>query len=1062
MNDDTGINSSTVKAGLLLRITGAAGAVLLMLLFLLPVYGQNFKYRFENFGSENGFPDRIINAIVQDKQGFIWIGSDEGLTRYDGYSFVAYRHDDNDMFTISDNEVYAICPAKDGALWVGTRKGLNRYNPVNGHFEKFYHETDNGNSPAANEIFAIATDSIGNTWIGTLGGGLDKLTISKNNNGSQQYLFTHYRNNPEDPNSLAGNEVFAIACDRKNRIWAATSSGLSIIDEANKKIHSIYHDKNNPYSISNSVVSRIYINGNDVWLCGNGIFDRITASDNITSSSAEVKVTHLLRSFKLLTFSQPVINDCIKDHSGNTWIATNDRGLIKLYDGSTEQYINDPSYPYTLPSSAISCLMCDLSGVIWIGTAKGLSKYIPAKSAFEGISPLEKTAGRIGGFVMSILTDQQNRLWVATDSDTINVLSANGQNAVQHQKLILPEPGTTGQQVNTLFQSKAGDIYIGTLLSGIYIIPASLENITDTKKWKHINSAISPFLASNNIYSIAEDRRGKIWLGTYRGLCSYDAVSGKIQQVYVSPSRKLISDYIIRSIAVDDKNNTWCATDDGVSVLQEDKLLYQFKNDPSDTNSLSNNRVVSIFTDRNKKIWAGTKAGLNYYDPLINKFRRVRTADALLIDAVRSIVEDRDSNLWIATNQQLLKYSISQNRLYRYGIEDGLYFNQFVSNSVAIADDDKFYFGTNSGVLSFQPASILPNKFIPPVVITGIKIFDKPVQSLGDSVLLNTWQNENKLVLAYNQNFFSFEFAALNYINTAANQYKYQLEGVDKQWVNAGRQRIAGYTDIKPGHYTFKIKASNNDGLWNETPVTMEVIILSPWWQTWWFYGLCFLAASAIIYIIYRVRLKQILKLYRLRSSIAKDLHDDVGSALSSIAMLSRIAQEGKTNAQLKTEEIFSRIGNTSKRMIDLMDDIVWSVNPDNDRFSNMLIRMREYAVEMLEPTNIDFRFTIDEKIEELHIPMQMRKDYFLIFKEAVNNLAKYAHCSKASIVIEKANRHIITSVTDNGKGFDPEIINSGNGLKNMKERAASLNGKLEINTIAGKGTSIILTIPAG
>jgi signal transduction histidine kinase len=200
--------------------------------------------------------------------------------------------------------------------------------------------------------------------------------------------------------------------------------------------------------------------------------------------------------------------------------------------------------------------------------------------------------------------------------------------------------------------------------------------------------------------------------------------------------------------------------------------------------------------------------------------------------------------------------------------------------------------------------------------------------------------------------------------------------------------------------------------------------------------------------------------MYNLRSSIAKDLHDDVGSALSSIALLSKIAQEEKINARLKPEEIFSRIGDTSKRMIDLMDDIVWSVNPDNDRFSNMLIRMREYAVEMLEAKNIGFTFKMNEDVDALKIPMQMRKDYFLIFKEAVNNLAKYSECNHASVFIDRVNRNIVTTISDNGKGFDENRIHSGSGLKNMRDRAGTLKGKLEIHTAKDKGTIVTLVIP--
>jgi two-component sensor histidine kinase len=427
-----------------------------------------------------------------------------------------------------------------------------------------------------------------------------------------------------------------------------------------------------------------------------------------------------------------------------------------------------------------------------------------------------------------------------------------------------------------------------------------------------------------------------------------------------------------------------------------------------------------------------------------------------------SIREDRSGNLWIGTNNGLLKFNIKDKKFTKYTVEDGLCSGEFQAN--AVCSDTKnglIYFGTANGVVSFNPVHIVSNSYVPPVVITDIKILDQSLASIPDTSLVNIYRREKKLLLKYDQNFFSFEFAALNYNNSKANKYAYILEGVDRQWHQAGTQNFAGYTDIRPGHYTFKVKASNNDGVWNDQPVIVGVVISPPWWNTWWFYTLCFLAACAIIYVIYRIRIEQVLKVYRLRSSIAKDLHDDVGSALSSIALLSNISEKAKTKASLKPEEIFSRIGDTSKRMIDLMDDIVWSVNPDNDRFSNMLVRMREYAAEMLESKNIDFSFHIANDIDELRIPMQMRKDYFLIFKEAINNLAKCSDCTHANISIEKVNKNIITTIADNGKGFDAQIINSGNGLKNMQQRALAIKAKLHIETGPGKGTSITLIMPA-
>jgi ligand-binding sensor domain-containing protein/two-component sensor histidine kinase len=745
------------------------------------------------------------------------------------------------------------------------------------------------------------------------------------------------------------------------------------------------------------------------------------------------------------------------DRYNNYWVATNDQGVLKCSASGEGQIklvdnFTGSQSDFSLANTTAFSFYEDNAGVIWIGTAKGISKYIPAKARFNetGFSP--------GSFFKNqpadaLLHDTKNRLWIGSDSDTLTIIG----NTPSY--LLMPSPREKFNQVNMLYQSRTGDIYVATFMSGLFIIPGNLKNINDTGQWIHIDNTNSQ-LPNNNIYAIAEDKNGTIWLGTYKGLSNYDPTTKRLRNVYVPAGANIVSPFIIRTLFVDDKNVLWVGTDEGLTLIKGNKVVQKFYSDDGDSNSLNNNRVTIIYSDHNKNIWIGTKSGLNLFDPKKNNFKHFNSQNGLTVETVVSIKEDGQGNLWMGTNNGLIKYNITTKKISKYTVEDGLCSNEFETAAACGDNKNYFYFGTANGLVSFNPSHIVSNSFVPPIVITNVKILDQSLASFADTSLINTYRKEKKLMLHYDQNFFSFEFAALSYNNSKANQYAYILTGVDKQWHNAGTQHSADYTDIRPGHYIFKVKASNNDGVWNDEPATVDVIITPPWWQTWWFYAVCFLFACASMYIIYRIRIQQILKLYKLRSSIAKDLHDDVGSALSSIALLSNISQEAKTKAALKPEEIFSRIGDTSKRMIDLMDDIVWSVNPDNDRFSNMLVRMREYAVEMLESKNIDFNFHIAKEVDELRIPMQLRKDYFLIFKEAVNNLAKYSGCSNAEISIEKINRSIVTIIADNGKGFDAQIINSGNGLKNMQQRAAAIKGKLNIGTVEGKGTTITLSIP--
>jgi ligand-binding sensor domain-containing protein/two-component sensor histidine kinase len=1028
--------------------------------------GQQPGFHFENITGKEGLADLNIIAITQDAQGFIWIGSEDGLTRYDGYNCVVYRHQSNDPYSISDNEIYALCTDGDGTLWIGTPNGLNRYDAKYNRFEKFFHSSTNDNSPAASNIFALAKDHDGNIWIGTYGGGLDRMEKVKDKQGkdSSCYRFSHYKHNDHNSNSIAGNHILSLSVDAHNRIWAGTSNGLSIWDKSTNKFSHLYHKAEDDNSISQNFIYEIFADPDGtMWLCGKGMLDNIRWP--YKASKKDIVVTHFLPKLAgKKKLNDWAISDFIIDPDNNAWMATNDQGLIRFRItaggaiNSFAQFKAGTQPSPGLASSIISKFYFDRSGILWIGTGKGVAKYIPSKNRFNEVSLPENVFKPAQHIIMSLLSDKQGRLWMGYDTDTVIVINNDNKNAV-FLPLKYQSSSVTGfDQVNVMYQSKAGDIYIGTLVHGLFIIPRSSKNVYDKKNWIHINTSQFPGLPSNNIYAVTEDARGMIWIGTYAGLCMFNPNTRKLNKVYASPGKTILSGYIIRALCADHDNMTWCGTDDGLLLIKNSTVIKRFKNKENDAASLSNNRVTAAFRDHNNQIWIGTKQGLNLYNYKEDNFKHYTTQNALPNDGIRSITEDKNNNLWIGTNNGLFKLNTVTGKFDQYNIEDGLPSAMFESNVVTRDTTGMFYFGTNNGIVSFRPENITPNRYKPPVAITNIKILNKPIESFNDSVLLDKYRTEKKLVLRYNQNFFSFEFAALNYINSSANQYSYMLEGLDPDWNYAGTQRFAGYTAIKPGNYTFKVKASNNDGVWNEIPATVEVIILSPWWQTWWFYVLCAIAVCSIIYVIYRVRLKQVLKLYRLRSSIAKDLHDDVGSALSSIALLSRIAQNGKTNARLQPEEIFSRIGDTSKRMIDLMDDIVWSVNPDNDRFSNMLVRMREYVVEMLEAKNIAFTFKVSPNIDELKLPMQMRKDFFLIFKEAVNNLTKYAEATNAAIIIERNKNNIITTIEDDGRGFNPQIIHSGNGLKNMQERAAALKGKLSIET-SSKGTCVTLIV---
>jgi two-component sensor histidine kinase len=372
--------------------------------------------------------------------------------------------------------------------------------------------------------------------------------------------------------------------------------------------------------------------------------------------------------------------------------------------------------------------------------------------------------------------------------------------------------------------------------------------------------------------------------------------------------------------------------------------------------------------------------------------------------------------------------------------------------------DGTLFFSTNTaGFYFFNPRELIDNDFIPPVYITGLNVMNKPVYPADpDSILQLPIEFTKEINLSYRQNILSFSFAALNYFHPEKNQYAYRLVGYDKDWIYTDAlRRYANYTNLDPGDYTFKVKASNNDGKWNEIPTVLKIVITPPFWKTSWFRILIFIGVVIALYLFYRYRVGQIILLQRIRNKIAADLHDDIGSTLNSISVFSEVARRDDS----KRDRALVMIGESSRKIIESMSDIVWSINPENDSFDKIIFRMRSLSYNLLKIKRIECAFNADESLSGLKLPMEIRRNFYLIFKEALNNLVKYSQALHASIIISREHSSISCIVRDDGIGFDSSREHEGNGLGNMRKRAREIGAILEIESVIGKGTSIELNL---
>ncbi|HUM45425.1 MAG TPA: two-component regulator propeller domain-containing protein [Chitinophagales bacterium] len=1025
---------------------------------------------FNNLLTEFESQKLIVDAIEQDNQGFLWFGTYQGLIRFDGVGYKRYLPEVKNIHSVSDMQVRVLYKDSKGDLWVGTRNGLNRYNALRNNFERFLFDPANANSLPSNEVLSIAEDPEGNLWIGTMNGGLSKMTAQQID-GTNSYRFTNFKYDANDATSLSSNIIFSICFDGNGIGLVGTDKGLNVLFnpvKENEKIsfYQLKHDPLNEKSIADDEVYKLFCDReNNVWLISQfGMID-LLREEEITNKN--FSFVHFFPAIRKAT------GGAIKsasmfyiDGRRNCWLSTFENGLYRfnltadLRINNLVNYFHEPSNSRSITDNAVFTVFECNDQSIWVGTASGVSQWVPLQEKFAVFKM--PASGFQKGNISGITEDADNNLWMGTsDSDTLYAIIDKDKNIRKLQLNDKNHPPDRKIYITTLLISNSGDIYAGTSF-GVFILEAAeRKKLISLPGYqpvlKHLlNTPNNSFLVSNTIICMAEDADGKIWIGTGKGISRYDPESGICGKIFWNKaSDEMNPAYIVRHLKATKSGIVWVATDEGlVSINARNNVpaFYQKQN------RLTSSRISFIHESNDHQLlWLGTQQGLVSFDPKTELFQSFPSAGNNI--SIMAILEDGEKNLWISSQEGICKFNPANGDCKKFTAQNGLNSNHFTETTCYKAKDGRFFFGSEKGFQSFYPDSIAINTAIPPVTITDFKLFNQSILSGDNEQLRNDFLSANKMRLNYDQNFFSIDFAALSYENARENIYAYQLEGIDKDWVLAGNNRTATYTNIAPDHYVFRVKGANNYGVWNNTGAVLDITITPPWWKTWWFYMLCFLAIVSALYALYKYRINQIKKVFSIRSKIARDLHDDIGSTLSSISLMSQMAREGNTHPN-KEEELFETISTASREAMELMSVIVWSVNPNNDKLSNILIRMREYASDILEACNIEVTIVLDDEVKDLIIPMEKRKDFYLVFKEAVNNMAKYSNAANAVIHLSREHGKMIMTIKDDGKGFEVEKLRSGNGLVNMQDRAKSIGGTLQIFSAVGKGTTIRLEMP--
>ncbi len=746
---------------------------------------------------QQGLSSNYIQALFEDRQGFIWIGTyDGGLCRFDRRTerFIQYRHDPKKPESLGSNNVYSIFQDKKNRLWVGTfGGGLSRFYPEKQTFKTYTESPGNPEKLRNNSVFSIHEDQDGILWLGTFGGGLSAFDPEKE-------IVTTYLNDPNDPGSLPGNDIYALYEDRRGNLWIGTSGkGLVRFDRKTHRCKTYVHDSANPRSVSSNYILAIQ-----------------------------------------------------EDALGMLWIATKGGGLCR-FDPQKElftTYRHNPANPNSLPRNDLNAFCLDKAGSLWIATdGGGVTRFETRLLAFNAF--VNNDTSFVAHSVTSLFEDRHQRLWVGTFNDGLYCLDREKEQFVAF-KNDPANPGSLSEDVVTaLGEDKDGNLWVGTGDNGL----CRFDPTTRTFKVYAHEPANPNSLSSNSIESIYQDRRQNLWIGTYGGgLCRFDSKSEQFVCYKNDPANpKSISGNAVKVIYEDHTGQFWIGNKEtGLSVFDpRTETFTNYRHNPDNPNGLSSNSVTAIVETSDSRIWIGTfDGGISRFNPQTRQFTNLTTKDGLLDNSICGLLKDNKGNLWISTTRGLSHLNWATRQFRHFTVNEGLPSNEFVQWSYAASRSGELFFGGTNNFIAFQPEDVFNTPYVAPVYLSAFKLFDKK------RAFSKPLPEITQIELAYDDNFFTFEFACLSYLDPERNQYAYQMEGFDKGWNYIGNRRFAPYTNLDAGEYVFRVKAADKNGVWNEAGASIRIVIHPAWYATWWFRLLMGLSVLGTGFSYYRYRIR--------------------------------------------------------------------------------------------------------------------------------------------------------------------------------------------------------------
>ncbi len=785
---------------------------------------------FSHISLEQGLSQSSISAIAQDQTGFLWFGTQDGLDRFDGTAFTVFRNDPGAPESISDNIVLALANGAGDVLWIGTADGgLNRFDPVTETFRRYRHDPSDPTSLGEDRVLAVAEDAAGALWIGTATAGLDRLGTDG--------AFTHRRHDSNDPASLPPGPVVAVLPTATGDVWVATPVALTRLDAGTGR----FARYPPPGTVRGSLPGP-----------PTTLFEDAAGTLWVGTAAGLVRYDPASDAFETIDLGTPsdtpgarAVTAIREDGAGRIWVGTFAGGLHLLEPGSGRRasWRYDPGDARSLSSDAVRAIHVDRSGLVWVGVdAGGINVYDPDTEVFGHLRPGPGETGRLSGRVVRAVAEAPDgALWIGVDGGGLDrVDRATG--AVEVFRNDPDDPRSlANDSVFAVVVGRGGTVWAGTLGGGVN----RLERDGGFTHIRH-RSDDPASISSNAVRALLEDRRGRLWVGTVAGLDRIDG-TGTVHHFRHDPAdASTLSHDTIRCLHEARDGTIWVGTEAGLNALDPTTgRCIRYVHDPARPNSLSAGRIMSVWEDPDGIVWVGTVLGLNRVDPTTGAVRSFRRADGLPNDMVYGVLGDRDGALWISTNRGLARIvpgadgAVTPAGIRTFDRRDGLQSDEFNGAACFATPSGELLFGGVNGVSTFFPDRVPRRSYVPPVVLTGFRRLGEPVW-FGTAV-----RYVDEIELRHDQNFFSFEFAALGFRDPGGIRCGYILEGFDTDWTDAGARRMAGYTNVRPGAYTFRVRAASRDGVWSGDLASIRVTVRPPWWLTGWAY-LAYLIIGAV------------------------------------------------------------------------------------------------------------------------------------------------------------------------------------------------------------------------